>query len=353
MLIDENRSGKQRKEMAMKSSRTRIEDVARASGLSRSTVDRVLNKRPGVRLETVRKVEETLRELGYAPTALAQHTGSLTQQIEVFLSEGTNPFFLNLRQGFEQTLTSLTGRSPRVIMRSFDPYEPATVVRALERIAPETDAVITVGVDNHDVTRAINAIHDRGIPVVTIVSDTPSSRRKTYVGQDNFAAGRTAGRLMSRMLPSGESKVGLLLGHLEFRHLLDRRSGFQQVLGITRPDVTLHETRPYGTDPTKACEVVAELLKKTPDMRGLYLAGGGQPTLIEALRSLAQPDLVVIGHEVNELSRAALLDNTFAALLSHDVNELARKSLETVISGKFDGPVHCTINVLLPDNLPP
>src|SRR5947207_12333610 len=48
-----------------------IQDVARTAGVSVATVDRVLNRRPGVRSPTIGKVESAIRELNYQPDRIA------------------------------------------------------------------------------------------------------------------------------------------------------------------------------------------------------------------------------------------------------------------------------------------
>ena len=48
-----------------------IQDVARVAGVSVATVDRVLNRRPGVRSVTVNKVETAIRDLNYQPDRIA------------------------------------------------------------------------------------------------------------------------------------------------------------------------------------------------------------------------------------------------------------------------------------------
>ena len=47
--------------------RASLQDVARVAGVSLATVDRVLNKRPGVNAETVQRVLQVVAELGSPP----------------------------------------------------------------------------------------------------------------------------------------------------------------------------------------------------------------------------------------------------------------------------------------------
>ena len=84
---------------------------------------------------------------------------------------------------------------------------------------------------------------------------------------------------------------------LQFRHLLDRQSGFQQVLGLERPDVELVLTRPYGTRHEDAAEIIRDLSGVGPGLAGIYLAGGGQPHLIERMTAEGGIAPVIIGHE--------------------------------------------------------
>src|SRR5258708_36233967 len=52
----------------------------------------------------------------------------------------------------------------------------------------------------------------RGVCVVTLVSDVPTSRRLRYVGVDNIAAGRTAGTLLGRFAGGRSRPVGGIIG---------------------------------------------------------------------------------------------------------------------------------------------
>lgn len=327
--------------------------MVRLSGLSRSTVDRVLNERPGVKTATVEKVETALRDLGYSPNALELRSANRPRQIEVLLPEGTNPFFEKIRLGMDHAAASDMRLGTRFLFRSFNPYDPSTIADLLKKVSPQTNAVITVGADEPNVSAQIGALADRGIRVVTIISDVPRSKRKAYVGQDNFSAGRTAGRIMGELVTSGPGNVAVLIGHLQFRHLLDRQSGFQNTLGTLRPELTIHQTRPYGTDPENARHIVKELFERVPDLKGLYLSGGGQPAIIQALRETAIPDCFIVGHEVNATTRVALQDGLFQVLVAHDVEEVGRKAIDVALGLDDRTEILCKINIFVSENLPP
>ena len=52
-----------------------IEDVAKAAGVSRQTVSRVLNRKPGVKPGVRERIEEAIAELGYVPNLAARRMG--------------------------------------------------------------------------------------------------------------------------------------------------------------------------------------------------------------------------------------------------------------------------------------
>ncbi|BDF03101.1 LacI family DNA-binding transcriptional regulator [[Clostridium] hylemonae] len=79
-------------------------DIARAAGVSQSTVSMVLNKKYNVSFskETVRKVEEAAEALGYAAPGRKSRRGSRKERLlVVFCSNLTNPYYVMLLQGIE------------------------------------------------------------------------------------------------------------------------------------------------------------------------------------------------------------------------------------------------------------
>ena len=79
-------------------------DIARAAGVSQSTVSMILNKKYDVSFakETVEKVENAAKELGYVPPKRKTRKGTKREKLlVVFCPNLTNPYYVMLLQGIE------------------------------------------------------------------------------------------------------------------------------------------------------------------------------------------------------------------------------------------------------------
>src|SRR3954447_8939370 len=85
--------------------RATIADVARASGVSTTTVSHVLTGKRPVAAATRDRVEKAVRELRYRPNHVARNlrVGS-SQMVAVLLPDITNPFYSQLARGLADAL---------------------------------------------------------------------------------------------------------------------------------------------------------------------------------------------------------------------------------------------------------
>lgn len=85
--------------------RVRIVDIARMSGVSKSTVSRVLNnKSDGVGGDTRRRVQKLIDKLQHRPNLLARGIAtSRTKTIGLIIPDITNPFFTYLIKSMESS----------------------------------------------------------------------------------------------------------------------------------------------------------------------------------------------------------------------------------------------------------
>lgn len=81
-----------------------MKDVARLAGVSTSTVSHVINKDRFVSEAITAKVEAAIKELNYAPSALARSLKlNQTHTIGMLITASTNPFYSELVRGVERS----------------------------------------------------------------------------------------------------------------------------------------------------------------------------------------------------------------------------------------------------------
>ncbi len=160
-----------------------------------------MNRREGVRAGTVARVEEAILKLGYRTDPLATRLArNRTHRFAFILPTGANSFMTLLEEQVRRTAERLAADRAFIDVIHTDVFDPNALAGALENLPDGYHGVALVALDHARVRAAIDDLVQRGVPVVTLVSDVPQSRRIHYVGIDNPAAGRTAGALMGRFL---------------------------------------------------------------------------------------------------------------------------------------------------------
>ena len=339
--------------------RATIEDVARQAGVSVATVDRVLNGRAAVRPQTVQLVEGAIRRLNYQPDRLAARLARGKEYRFCFvLPEGNNSYMIGLGDEVRGAASRMTQDKVNIDLRLTDVFDAEVLARTLDQIGDIYDGVAVVALDHPRVKEAINGLSERGVTVVTLVSDVPGSKRAHYVGIDNSGAGRTAATLMGRYLGDRRGKVGLIAGSLSLRDHIERQFGFEQVMMHEYPQLTVLPVREGRDDWQMVRAVAVQLLAEHPDMIGLYNVGAGTRGILEALeQSGRKKDVVYIAHELTEHSRPALVDGAIDAIINQDAGHEVRSAIRILMAKADKTPIfeameRIRIDIFVRDNLP-
>lgn len=339
--------------------RPTVHDIAAEAGVSLATVDRVLNGRPGVRRQTAGKVESAVRRLGYVRDVTAANLARRRIYPLVFIVPGgSNSFMRNLTA----EITAAAQRSPvertSIRIETVPPFDPAAIAKALDAIDPKAvSGVALVATDTVEVTEAIDRLIDLGVPVATLVSDLPRSRRTHFCGIDNIAAGRTAGGLIGRFCSRRPGTVLVVAGSMKLTDHAERASGFAAVLEAEFPQLGIAGPVETNDDADKVRQSVEMALSADPEIVAIYNLGAGNRGLIEALSKHRHRELTVVAHEVTQHSRQALADGVFDAIINQDCGHEVRSAIR-VLKARADGldllnaQERIRIDVFLKDNLP-
>ena len=178
----------------------------------------MLNHRGNVRESTVREVHAAIKDLDRQQTQV--RIGGRTFMIDIVM-QTPDRFSSAVKAALEQELPSLR---PAVVRSRFDfreKGEPGEIAGALEAIARRgSRGVILKAPEAPEVNAAVLRLSEAGIPVVTLVSDLPFSKRAAYVGMYNRSAGATAAYLVNQWLgeiPGRGSRILVALSRSVFR----------------------------------------------------------------------------------------------------------------------------------------
>lgn len=346
-------------------SRPTIVDVARAAGVSVSTVDRVINGRLPVRPATAERV------LGAAETVGFYATGLMRQRLRADVPERTLGFLLQQRsipfyRLLGEALVTATAAAPeirgRAVIDFMDDLTPGAVADRLERMAGKADAVAVVAADHPHVTASIARLAGRGVPTVALISDLTAESRAGYVGVDNRKLGRTAAWLIANMarLETGRGgPIAIMVGSHRYLCQEACEIGFRAFLREQAPEFTLLDPVATLESAHYAYELTLDLLKREPDLAGLHVAGGGIEGVMRALVDAgAAGRVVVVARDLTEDTRAGLIDGTLKAVLSHPLDQVAARAVDLMtrpLGGAGESPwfAHGIVpfDIVTPENL--
>ena len=341
------------------SSRSSLADVAREAGVSLATVDRVLHGRAGVRERTSARVHEVVQRLGYRPDpAAARLARARDLSLGFVLPSGSNSFVTMLAEQMHALRPWLAEQRATAAIETVDVFSPDTLANHLAGLRGRHDAVVVVALDHPRVRAAIDDLVDAGTPVVTLVSDVPSSRRAHYVGIDNVAAGRTAASLLGRFVGARPAKVGIVLGSKALRDHAERLFGFQQVMAAEHAQLELLAPAEGHDDSVQTQALVKRLLVRERGLAALYSIGAGNRGIRAALEASGRArEVVWVCHELTPHARRALLDGTADAVINQDAGHEVRSACRVALARLWGERVlaeqeRIRIDIFLKDNLP-
>ena len=255
---------------------TTIKDIADLAGVSRGTVDRVLNNRGAVHPKTAEKIMEIVRALDYRPNkaGLALAAQKKRNKIGVILFSENNPFFDEVMTGVRAKAAELQDYGITTITKRVE-FDVNAQLDAIDGLLEEGIHGLMLAPYNHmRIQKKIDELIDRQIPVVTVNTDIGGSKRMAYVGSDYFRGGCTAAGLLA-LMTSGDVKLGIITGSSNVLCHTERIEGFCHTLKKSYPRIHVMEILENHDDEFKSYALTSRLLKEHPALDALFFSAAG------------------------------------------------------------------------------
>lgn len=330
--------------------RVTIQDIARHSNASITTVSMVLRNKPGIGEETRRRVLEAARELGYqrrtpadqrdlraVAMILRSRTSAASERVP-----GVNPFYSDVISGIEaaarkERINLLYGTLP--VDRTNHPYELPDHL-----LQQELDGILLIGSFSND---TIAAIAD-GRPGPTVLVDAPArASAHDAVVSDNHGG---AYRAVRHLIDLGHRHIALVGADLDADpNFSQRRDGYLAALAEAELEPYLITTERSGM--TAVGNAAEETLVANPHITAVF--GANDASAIEAMRGAQRAgrqipeDLSVVGFD-----DIALANEIRPRLTTMTVDRvtMGRQAIRTLLY-RLEWPDACRLMTMLQPEL--
>ncbi len=276
-----------------------IKEIARICGVSRGTVDRVVNNRGKVKPETEALILKTIAEHGYTKNIVAR---ALTVKrtapvIGIILCSEGNPFFDDVIEGFHAAQKELHDYGVTVILKTMCGHEVTHQLALIDELADRISALVIQPINSRRIAARLLTLKESGMPVVTVNTDIETGSRCCYVGS-NYESGGAVAAGMLALVTNGKANLGIIEGvHTLLGHVL-RQKGFEEHLRISAPGIRLVDRAPALDDPEQAYRAACSMLKAHPEIDAMFVVAAGVYDVCRAIIDCGREhDLRVVAYD--------------------------------------------------------
>ena len=252
-----------------------IKEIADLCGVSRGTVDRVLNNRGNVKSEKKALILKVAKEMKYTPNPAGKALAArkLKPTVAVVMPSIGISFFDVVLEAMQKSAASYAMYGMQVQWYLSKGYNAQVQYNQLMKLKDKVNAVILMPINDECICQAIKALTDNGVFVVTINTDIENSTRNCYVGTDYFNGGCTAGALL-QLLHRVQLNIGITLGSLQILGHQQRLEGFRHLLQSNTQAKILGIVEDQD-DEILSYEKNLALLREHPEINALFAATSG------------------------------------------------------------------------------
>jgi len=204
-----------------------IKDIAKAAGVSPSTVSRVISNHPRISTSTRNKIKQIMAEMGYHPNMMAKSLVSkTTKTLAILLPRPAEElfqdfFFGELLRGI-LTQSTLAGYDMLLSAATSPLDEQETVSRLV--LGGRVDGVILLSARVND--PLISMLSAQNFPTV-LIGRANDDTTILSVDNDNEQAAYDA---TSHLIMQGHQRIGFVSGPPNITVALDRKAGYQRAM---------------------------------------------------------------------------------------------------------------------------
>ena len=307
-----------------------IKDIAKESGVSITTVSRVLNEKPDVNDKTRARVLKIIEESNYKPNGMARSLViNQTYSIGLIIPDINNPYFPEVARGIEDKAQA---NSYSVVFSSTDnKLEREKEVIDLMLQKRVDGLIVSLSLANQDI---LKRLEDKNIPVVQLDRKIPDSVYPAVMIDNKSSAYKA----VQFLIDEGYDKIAHVTGDLQTVPGQEREAGYRKA--ISDHELNLDEDWIIEGDFSKGSgyQAMEKLINSGNLPEGIFVANDMMAFgVLEACRNKGinvPEDLALIGHDNISIANLVYPSLTTMAQPKYKLGEKAGQLLIDLIEIK-------------------
>ncbi|MBR5699525.1 MAG: LacI family DNA-binding transcriptional regulator [Bacteroidales bacterium] len=314
-----------------------IKDIARLTGLSKGTVDRVLHNREGVSKKSYEKVMRAIEEAGYQPniyaSLLAQHKDII---IAVILPECVKGEFWELAEAGLVRARENVGPLGVVVRRvSYDQYDMESFRAACdEALSLGPAGVVVAPMFKAETMRFAQRLQEEGIPYVYIDSKLEEDGYLAYFGMPMYKSGYLAADMLTQGYDVDEVAIVRIRRDQQRQSdpTINRRAGFMDYMLEHYPNCQIHTIFVRPDAPEETAVAMDAFGAEHPNVRHVVMFNSRIYLTAAHLERLGVADKIrVVGFDNLASNLAALQRGTVNLLIAQHIDEQASMAIQALV----------------------
>jgi LacI family transcriptional regulator len=311
--------------------------IAELVGVSRGTVDRVLNNRGDVSPETREKILEIAKMMDYTPNRAGKTLVIRQKNLKIgcIIIHADNPFYRDLNQGIQEKAEEYKSYGIKVIIK-YAVFEAESQIEKIDELLAEGINGLVIQPANESIlSEKLKQVADSGIPVVTMNTDLGGFDRFCYIGNDFYTCGKTAANLMD-LTTSGPCNIGIITGFSKAKSHSDRIEGFRDYIkDLSR--FRIIDIRENHDDELESYKVTTAMLNEHPEINAVFIVAGGVNGAGRALKEFQASRLIrAISFDDVPTTKELVRNGVISATICQQPVRQGRLSLEVLLNYFLD-----------------
>ncbi|MCB2306030.1 substrate-binding domain-containing protein [Clostridium estertheticum] len=305
----------------MTNKRVTLKDISKKLNVSLSTVHKALYGKKGISDDTRKKILQTADEMDYKVNVIASTLKRKAIRIAVVLPEAIGEeryFYKDIWNGIDGASEALKDFNIEIINIPFIGTDYKLQKQVLENVydkySSSINGLLTVPWNLSELNYIIDKFTDADVPVVTINTDAPGSKRIACIAPPSKKIGMLAAELMSKMI-TAPGKVIILSGNRDTTIHTKIVEGFIKTISSELPLIDIIQIIDGNSNNTY--ETLKGFFTKFDDIKGLYSNNSRNTLLIGNLitEMNLKNKFKVIGTDIFDESIKFLNDDIIQAII--------------------------------------